>query len=494
MREGAFKTSPSARRSTFASGILTGVSSLILSGSAAVTAAVLAREFGRDAATDGFLAAYAVYLVLALVAQAFRITVVPDLTRAAAEGRLGPEAGSYGAALLTVGIPLVAAAALLADPIGKALTGGLPPRAAELAANALPWLIAAALLQLLAALAAGARAALDSYLAPAIGFSAAGLVTVAVFFLLLDEHGLVSLAWGLAAGGAVALALPLTAFGSELRTLRPGPILRPLGRVAEAAALPVALQLLYLIAIRLAADLGVGEVTSLSYAYLFAAILVAATATALSAVSSAGLTRRQVDAEEAAAHVVHGAWLCLVAIAPAAGVFALAGEQIVSGVLGDEFAGDVGTDLSRLIIALAPWTVAATAFSLSFPLLYVLERSRVLVPVAVAALLVHLPLSLALRELWGATGLAIALALTTFAVIAALLAALSWRALAHAAVGVGGVALVAGAMAAVAFGAPALFLDGMPAAAVGVCAYALLVAVVRPRGLREAWAYVRTLH
>ena len=493
MREGDFKTSPSARRSTLASGILTGVSTLILSASGAVAAAVLAQRFGRDETTDGFLAAYAVYLVLSLVAQAFRLTVVPDLTRAAAEGRLGSEAGSYGAAFLLAGVPLALVSALFAEPIGDAITGDLPRRAADLAGAALPWLVVAAVLQLLAALVAGVLAARNSYGAAALGFSAGGVTALLVFLVLLDEHGAVSLGWGLAAGGALALAIPLARLGSGLADLRPTSVLRPLARVAEAASVPVALQGLYLIAVRLAADLGIGEVTSLSYAYLFAAVLVAATATALSVVSSAPLTRRGMTAEQAAEHVVHGAWICLVVIAPAAGVFALAGEDITAAVLGDAYSGDVGAELGRLVVSFAPWTVAAVAFSLAFPLLYVLERSRVLVPLALGALVVHLPVSLALRELWGAVGLALALALTTFALLAALLAALSRPALAIAAGGVGRVALVAAAAAALAFAVAWLMPIGAVAALAGLLLYGALLAGVRPRGLGEAWAYVRAL-
>jgi peptidoglycan biosynthesis protein MviN/MurJ (putative lipid II flippase) len=303
----------------------------------------------------------------------------------------------------------------------------------------------------------------------------------------------VALAWGLVAGGGVARAIPLARIGPRLAELKPARVLRPLARFGEAAALPVALQGLYLVGVRLAADLGVGEVTSMSYAYFFTAILVAATATALSVVSSAPLTRRDVSAEEAAEHVVHGAWICLAAIAPAAGVFALAGGGIAEATLGDAYSGDVGAELGRLVVAFAPWTVAATAFSLSFPLLYVLERSRVLVPLAGAALAFHIPLSLALREAWGAVGLALALALTTFGVLAVLLVTLSPRALGIAAVGVGRVALVAATVALAAFGGCGLVLDGGAAAVAGAALYAALLLVARPRGLRDAWRHVRAL-
>src|SRR2546428_6475485 len=71
--------------------------------------------------------------------------------------------------------------------------------------------------------------------------------------------------------------------------------------------------------------------------------------------------------------------------------------------------------------------VASVAFSVTFPLLFVLEKPRVLVPLAIVAVLVHVPVSLALRAAFGLPGLAIALALSTFGVIVVLLAAVSRR-------------------------------------------------------------------
>jgi peptidoglycan biosynthesis protein MviN/MurJ (putative lipid II flippase) len=246
--------------------------------------------------------------------------------------------------------------------------------------------------------------------------------------------------------------------------------------------------------LRGASGVGVGAVTSLSYAYFFAAVLVAATATSLSIISTAELTRRSVDAEAAVEHVVHGSWLCLPPIAAAAGVFALAGDRISAAVLGDAFSGEVGAELSRLVVVLAPWTIAAVGFSLAFPLLYVLERSRVLVPVAIGALVLDVPLSLALRELWGLEGLALALGLTTLGVLGALLLALSRRALLAAIASLVRVAFSVGGLAVLSFGAFALVSSDALAAAGGLALYVALLALVRPRGLREAWGYMRELH
>src|SRR5215208_4775292 len=100
------QTSLPLRRSALRSGVATGASILTGSASAAVAGAYLAHKFGRDARTDGFLAAHGVYLVIVLAAQAFRLVIVPDLTRAAAGGRLAAEFASYASALLTIAVPV----------------------------------------------------------------------------------------------------------------------------------------------------------------------------------------------------------------------------------------------------------------------------------------------------------------------------------------------------------------------------------------------------
>src|SRR5262249_5316876 len=74
----------------------------------------------------------------------------------------------------------------------------------------------------------------------------------------------------------------------------------------------------------------------------------------------------------------------------AAGVFALVGGRVVGFVLGSAYSGHVGADLGHLVIYLSPWVVAAVAFWVTFPLLFVLETPRRLVPLAVVALAVDI--------------------------------------------------------------------------------------------------------
>src|SRR5207237_10221235 len=111
---------------------------------------------------------------------------------------------------------------------------------------------------------------------------------------------------------------------------------------------PVALRRWFSLGSAFAARPGVGSVTGFSYAYLAASTLVAATAFSLGVISSAPLTRRGLDPEDAGRHVVHAGWVSLSLVGAAAGIFALVGGRIVQFVLGDQCQGDVGRELRPL--------------------------------------------------------------------------------------------------------------------------------------------------
>lgn len=471
---------------------------MAVSGTAAVAGAVVAQRYGHGTQTDGFFAAYAIYLVLVLAAQAFRLVVVPDLTRAAGQGRLAIEARGYLAAFLALAVPVSAAAILLRGPLGDTITGAAPPAAAHMASRTLVWIVPASFGQLLAAVAVSALAARGSYGVAAAGYAVGGVAALVVFLSLEGSHGLIALAWGVTCNSAIALGVPLVALGRIGGRSAVGwhglDVLPRLWRLVRGTAVPLALQALYLIGLAYAADLGVGKPTILAYAYLLAATLVAATASSLSLVSSEPLTRRGIDAESAADHVIHSAWLSLALIAAAAGVMALVGGQLVHGVLGSSFGGAAGGELGNLVVWFAPWMIASVAFSVTYPLLFVLEPPRLLMPLALGALVVHVPVTLTLRALFGLPGIAVALAVTTFAVLFTMMAAVSRRMLVVSAVELVKLALVLAAITVVAFGGPSLFVPRVAAAVVGLVLYAALLGAVRPRGLREAWSYVRTLH
>ena len=493
------KGSPGRGRSAVRSGALTGLSYLTLSGAAALAGAYLAHKFGRNLKTDGFMAAYGVYLVLVLGAQAFRMVVVPDLTRAEEEGRLGAEFRAYCVAFLIVAVPATVVTAAFAGFFGELVTGRLPHVSAAIAADALPWLIPAAFLQLLAALTASALAARDSYQPAALGFAVGGIAGLVFFIVAANAHGIVSLAWGLTLNGAVAIGLPVTALlvrGSRLRRHRGVPlrIRYRLWQLLYGAAVPLATQGLYLIALRFAAGTGAGNVTSLSYAYLLAAMFTSATAFSLSLIATAPLTRRGVDPDSAADHVVHSAWVSLALVGAAAGLVSLVGGRVVTAILGHAYAGHVGDELGRLVVYLSPWMVANAAFSITYPLLFVMHRTRWLVPLGATALLVDVPISIVARDHWGLTGVTFALGISSVLLVLGLMASLSTRMLSLAALGLARLSLLVAAATALAFGGASLVFSAVPAAAAGLALYAVLLVAMRELGLSQAWHYVRALH
>jgi O-antigen/teichoic acid export membrane protein len=455
---------------------------------------VVAREFGRSAETDGFFAAYGVFIVLSIAAASLRVVVQPQLARARADGTLGGEVAGYAVALAAVAVPVVLVSTFASRPVGDVLTGSLPPDAAHAAAVCLQWMVPAALLQLFSALAASALAALDDYGTVAAGYvlgSASGLTLI---LLRVDEDGIVAIAWGTALTAAVGLAVPAVRLALLGRPHAPrGGLGGRILELANGAVLPLALQALYLVCVRFAADLGVGEVTSFSYAYLIGSAIVATTASSLGLVSSVPLTRAGLGEETAARHVVATAWLSLAVVAAAAGVFALAGERVVSAVLGPAYAGDVGGDLGRLVAGLSPWMAASVGVTVTFPLLFVGgRRPRRLLALSLCAVVLQVVLAWAGREAAGIAGVVGSLALSTTFVLAVLLALLSRGTLRRAARGLAAASALLAVVAAVAF-IPAALLGPLLGAALGLAAYALLLAALRPPGLLDAWGYVRAL-
>jgi len=483
----------SASRSALGRGAVTALGTAVVSLAAAVGGALLAREFGRTAETDGLFAAYSVYLVLVLAAQALRVVVLPRLARAEEEGRLGAELVADGLAIGALVLPVLVVA--LAAPRWAAGLLTASPVARDAAADSLVWMVPAAVAQLYAGLAASALAARDSYGVAALAYSVGAVGGLAYFAAELDR-GPVALAEGLALNGAFALGLPLAALVARggLGRLSASLSRARAWELTRGVALPLALQGLYVVGVRFAGELGVGSVTTLAYAYFIASFLVAVTASSLALIASVPLARAGLTEERTSQHVVSTSWVSLSAVAAAAGVFVLAGEPIARGILGSAFEGAAGHELGRLVAYLGPFMVASVGVSVTFPLLFVARRERLLPALAAAALALQVPLEWGLSRAWDLEGVAIGIGLTTLLVLAGLLAFLSRGTLVRTLLGLGRSAAVVGSLAALSFGLLALALDGVPAAAAGLAVYSAALLVWRPRGLRTAWAYVRALH
>ncbi len=449
---------------------------------------ILSRKFGHGVKTDGFFAAYGVYLALVLVASSLRVVVLPRFVTARAEDRLPHEVGTWAAGLAAPLALVFVVAVAWPHGIATVLTSAPSGRSA---AALLPWIVPSAVAQIFGGLVASALAALDDYAWAAYGFAIGSITGVAVTLLLLD-HGVIAFGWGLAVNGTLSLAIPLAALLVRGGVGWPDAgALKRVVELGEGVALPFALQALYVIAYRFATGLGPGRGTTFSYAYLIAAFLVAVTAASVALVATVPFAREGTSPERVARHVVAISWISLAVVAAAAGVFALAGEPVVRRVLGATYAGGSGAELGHLVVYLVPWMVASVAVTVAYPLVFVAGRARWLPALAVAAVLVQVPVEWLARKAFGLAGVTVGLGLTTALVLVVLLHALG--ALARVARGVAVGAGLCGLLAVVTFGLPRLLAGPLLSAVVGLVLYVAALAAWRPAGLRQAWAYVRTL-
>ena len=483
------------------SGAVTAAGLAVQQGLAAVVGVIIARELGRTAETDGFFAAYGVFLVLAIVATAARVVFLPPLTRARGEGRLLGETVGFGLALAIVALPVIVVAIVGADALAGVLTGFDEGLAWETAAASLPWLVAAAVAQLYAGLAASALAALDDYRTAAFGYAAGSVLGLAFILSRIGDDGIDAVVRGVAINGFVAFAIPAAALAYRARggavrpRATPGALPRSaarLGAVLAGVAFPLAQQGAYLICLPFAADEGVGTVTSLGYAYIAGSAVIVITSSALALVTSVPLTRSGVlDPVRVVRHVESSSWIGFIAVAVTTGVVALVGPVLAEAILGGAYGDSVGRELGRLVVALAPWMLVTVGVVAAFPLAFVVDRGRSLLLLALVVTALQLPLAWLGDALAGVYGLAAALALSTGVGLVLLLRILGAARVAL--IRLAAAAAIVSALAVVSFVLPGLLLEPGLAALCGVGLFAIALAVARPAGLRSGWSYLRAL-
>ncbi len=120
----------------------------------------------------------------------------------------------------------------------------------------LRWIVPAATAQLFAGLAASGLAARNDYGAAALGYAAGSAAALTLILLRVDDDGVIAIAWGMALNGAISLLVPSAALVAHaLQQRMPSRALRPqsaaigvrLRKFATGAALPLGLQLLYVV-------------------------------------------------------------------------------------------------------------------------------------------------------------------------------------------------------------------------------------------------------
>ncbi len=135
---------------------------------------ILSRKFGLGVKTDGFFAAYGIYLALVLVAGSLRVIVAAALCRSPV-GRTGwPGVLHLGVRARTAARRAGLHLAVWPDGIAHVLSS--EPGARDQAAVLLPWVVVSAVAQILGGLVASALAALDDYQWAAFGFAVGSVV------------------------------------------------------------------------------------------------------------------------------------------------------------------------------------------------------------------------------------------------------------------------------------------------------------------------------
>jgi hypothetical protein len=127
----------------------------------------------------------------------------------------------------------------------------------------------------------------------------------------------------------------------------------------------------------------------------------------------------------------------------------------------------------------------------TFPVVFVANRERRLPLLALAAVVLQVPLAFAGQVLAGLDGLALSLAVTTTLVLVGMLRYLN--ALRATARGLLEAAAITAGLALAAFAPPGILFAPAAACVTGLVLYCALLAAVRPRGLRAAWHYLRAL-
>ena len=395
------KRTDSTGLGSLATGAVTALGLAVQTGLAAIVGVIIARKLGRGVETDGFFAAYGVFIVILLIGNAIRVTMLPSFARARTERRLAGAVVSTGLLVGSFAALLVVVAIAAAEPIADLLTGQGRELARSTAAQVLPWMVAAGALQVMAGLAASALAALDDYVTAAAGFISGSVAGLALILVLIDHHGVEAVAWGIALNASISLLVPSVVLvvrgraaglsGGKLGAARGGSASPTLRLLLNGIALPLALQAIYVICLPQASREGEGAVTSLGFAYLLSSAVVAVTASSIGLVTAVPMTRAGLGEGRAARHIVASAWLGVVAIGFTAGVLALAGGTLIEALLGPSYASTTGAEIGRLVVILSPWAVASVGISVTFPLLFVHGRGWWLPILAVAVIGLQVP-------------------------------------------------------------------------------------------------------
>ncbi len=406
--------------------LVTAVSQVVTMGLGALLALLVLFVFGTTPKTDGLFTAYGVYGVLLMLAQSLRTTIVARLVEAPS---LWEAFDRYlGAALalaLAAAVPLV----VLADPLAHLLTGHATGEAHDAARTGLRLFALAGAAQLLAAIGAAALGALDRFVAVSVAYLAAGAVSIAGVAVLAAPLDVDAVPAAVAVGSllnAALMARSLLAEGWHPHRRLMGP-LGALGRrvwiMVSGAALYAASQAMFVVSLALAARIGSGAATVYAYAFFAASFVVGASSGSVGIVLAAPLAQGwDRSPSSLTPHLRTIVRLGATLIVPVLGVAAIAGDDLSAAVFGSRLSTADTSALAGSFVGLAGYMLAMLAIMVPLLAAFALSRYPAVAAVSLAALLVHVGLTIAAATTDRLAMLAVAGSASTILMLVGLLA------------------------------------------------------------------------
>jgi hypothetical protein len=392
-------------------GVAMAVATLAMGLASGIQALLYLSSFGINGRTDGFFVAFALYSSFGVFSQSIRVTSAPLLV--GARPRLSPAELAF--ALVAIALPVAILTVPLAGPVASLLAPGLGEAGRGVTQDALPVLGIAMILQLWAAGAATLLAVRDRFDRIAFAYIAGAVSGLIVYLAVSGSAGELSLGWSMMAMAIVTCGLMLDGVRASRakapaparpRPIRLGGLVRCVGLVLGSTMVYLAFNGLYVITLAFTSNYDAGDATVLSYAYLFASYLVAATGFALGMSRIADMRRGALaDWREVIADTVPAGFrYSMLLVAPALAALIAGGATLIGEVLPSSFDAAQVDQLRVFTALLGAWTVAALLVNLLLPALFALGRAKIVNLLAIPVVIAHIAITALGGALFGANG------------------------------------------------------------------------------------------
>lgn len=407
--------------STTRSAVMTGAALAAVALGSAVQVALYLHHFGVSHRTDGFIAAFAVYSLIVVVAQILRTTAVPLLSGTSQRLRWAV----FAWAIVALAALAAILGVLLAGPMASVVAGSTGLAGRAVAAASLRIMAPAAALQLLT-VGLAVRGAIDGRLVRvSIAYMVSATAGLAAFGPLQTPAAERVLAWTTLVASATAVVAMLVAVGAP-SWHRPdiGALPRAALAVLRSAPVPTAFVFMYPIALALAPPSRAGDITLFGLAFTACSYLAGFTGQSLSMVDAVALARTAPgEVERRGAIAARAFTYSMLAAAPGLCVAALVGGPVVHALTSSVSTtahASFGTD----VLLLAPWTVATLGVWATLPVVLAhvtptLERHLALAVVGLIA--VQVIVFLVARAIAGLNGVIVAMVVAPAVFVTAML-------------------------------------------------------------------------